>query len=162
MHSTPLDVGKTEAEVEAELKGVPDADRIRPHKVFQGNRVRYRLIIVILFSLLCWAKVYSLKMLLEIWLKYDVLHSRPTPSWWRSWPRSPWDCSSPCTSTRSSRRASSGTSTRTTSGGEWVCQVLYYVAKWSCNRDCARLFPEFSLLTKIVNLCSRSREKVKL
>ena len=32
--------GKTEAEVEAELKGVPDADRIRPHKVFEGNRVR--------------------------------------------------------------------------------------------------------------------------
>merc|ERR1719264_2364699 len=30
--------GKTETEVEAELKGVPDADRIRPHKVFEGNR----------------------------------------------------------------------------------------------------------------------------
>jgi len=30
--------GKTEAEVEAELKGVADADRIRPHKVFEGNR----------------------------------------------------------------------------------------------------------------------------
>ena len=33
-------LGKTEAEVEAELKGVADADRIRPHKVFEGNRVR--------------------------------------------------------------------------------------------------------------------------
>ena len=38
--SRPYIVGKTETEVEAELKGVPDADRIRPHKVFEGNRVR--------------------------------------------------------------------------------------------------------------------------
>ena len=40
-HPSPAFIlGKTEAEVEAELKGVPDADRIRPHKVFEGNRVR--------------------------------------------------------------------------------------------------------------------------
>ena len=47
MSSAPLPThiaGKTEAEVEAELKGVPDADRIRPHKVFEGNRVRAQLI----------------------------------------------------------------------------------------------------------------------
>ena len=43
--------GKTEAEVEAELKGVPDADRIRPHKVFEGNRVRAQLIYLLCMHL---------------------------------------------------------------------------------------------------------------
>ena len=36
----------------------------------------------------------------------------------------------------------------------------YYVAMSTCNRDCARLFPKFSLLTKIVENRDRSQDKL--